>query len=126
MNPQDIVNLVAAFGAAILGIMPVYQKWREVRRNEALADRREGVDSSIKLSPLKEAVEETAKDKYNLFTLFLGLLISVSLVWNVVRGSYVVHLVEEHYKSYMEIRKEVIKHAEDTSAALKRIEAKLK
>jgi hypothetical protein len=132
MTPQDIVSVSTAVGAGILALIPVYQKWKEIRRAELLADHEKGIDT------IKETFKQTFDDKNSIFIMALCLLILGGMAHNVYRAGRIEIIADAHYQEFKNIkdiintrygetmtqRKEILDAIERIDKSLDKIEKK--
>src|SRR5262245_66482266 len=134
MNATELVSLASALAAAILAFIPVYQKWREVRRDQDAADRDKGV---TRPSPFRAEVRQTvtavSSDRQSLALVVLSLLILGGLVHNAWRGQAYGRIIDSHFQEFVKVRDLVEQRYGETRAQrsqmldiLHRIEAEVK
>lgn len=133
MNAQEIASIGSALAAAMVAMIPVYAKWKEVWREQALADRDQGLTAPAQFqATLRSTFSAVSRDPQTLVVIALALLILGGLIHNHLLASRLRVTAETHYAEFLKIRDLVNeRHAEARAMrelliqSLQRIERRL-
>ena len=131
MTGSDLVGLGSAIGAAMLALLPVYQKFREIRREQTLADHEKGVDQFQQ--DVRSAFSATFANRDSLVIMALSLLILGGMAHQMIRSWHYGLVIDRHYSEFLAIKDLINQRYGETMAQrteileiLRRLEAQTK
>jgi len=124
VEPQYLVSIATSLSAAVLALIPVYQKWREIKRNEDVVDKEKGVDSFGK--DVKEAFRATFNSKDSLLIVSLSILILGGLIHNTFRAAAAAEVINRHFEEFQQVKNIVNQRFEMEKTNYKEIQEILK
>jgi len=128
MQGQDIVGLLTALAAGALALLPAYQKFREVRRDQDAADLARGVDRShVRPRVVRDraAIHATLASWETWAGLLLAILILGGLVDNNLRARQFYQEFTRQRDEWRQVVAPALERQRELRAAVARIEAKL-